>query len=417
MIFVGPQTGKSELCNRRLPAYCLGRNPNRKILSASHSADLAKSMNHDVQMIMDSERYKYVFPAAKIAQTIGKYRRTLDYFEMIGAQGFLRSAGVRKRIAGYPADMGIIDDPFGTRADAESRTIRESTWNWYTADFLNRLSKDAPVLILHTRWNIDDLAGRLIVRMAEKDSDQWETITLPSIHTGISTHPLDPRSEGQVIWPAHKDEADLAIIRAQNPRDFQAVHQQNPLASGSEWPPEWFGPDVWFDQWPDQKEGAKVVSLDDSKGVGGRMGDFSAFIKMQWHGGLFYVEADMANDRNVVQIAKRAVELQRNFHPMMFGVEEEFGKDVLADDLEKHGQEQGVIMPIVLVTTQRIDKNVRIQRLGKFLSRKKFRFKLGSAGTKLLVNQLMEFPNSEHDDGPDAMEMALRLFTETGLGL
>jgi len=418
MIFTPPQVGKSELVTRRLPAYCLGRNPGLKILACSHSADLARAMNRDVQRIIDSELYRDLFPDTEIAQTSGKkYRRTLDYFEVMEHGGFLRSAGVGKRIAGYPAQRGIIDDPFGTRADAESRTIRDSVWNWFTTDFSNRLSKDAPIVIVHTRWNLDDLAGRLIARMAEKDSDPWQIISLPSLHTGISTHSCDPRQMGQALWPAHKDEHDLVVLKAQNPRDFEALHQQNPLASGSEWPPEWFGPDVWFDQWPDSKEGSKVIALDDSKGVGGRFGDYSAFVKMQWHDGLFYIEADMANDRNVVDIGDRAVELQQAFRAQMFGVEEEFGKTVLAEYLDQHGQEAKVLMPLVLVSSQRIKKEARIQRLGPFLARQKFRFKLGSLGTQLLVQQLREFPNAEHDDGPDAAEMALRLFTETGLGL
>jgi hypothetical protein len=40
------------------------------------------------------------------------------------------------------------------------------------------------------------------------------------------------------------------------------------------------------------------------------------------------------------------------------------------------------------------------------------RFKSHSPGTRLLVEQLKEFPAGEHDDGPDALEMAIRLAAE-----
>jgi predicted phage terminase large subunit-like protein len=56
-----------------------------------------------------------------------------------------------------------------------------------------------------------------------------------------------------------------------------------------------------------------------------------------------------------------------------------------------------------------VNKQVRIRRLGTYLSQRKLRFKARSGGTALLVEQLRDFPVGEHDDGPDALEMALRL--------
>jgi hypothetical protein len=40
------------------------------------------------------------------------------------------------------------------------------------------------------------------------------------------------------------------------------------------------------------------------------------------------------------------------------------------------------------------------------------RYKRGSPGTQMLLNQLKDFPLGDHDDGPDAFEMALRLAGE-----
>ena len=60
----------------------------------------------------------------------------------------------------------------------------------------------------------------------------------------------------------------------------------------------------------------------------------------------------------------------------------------------------------------RTNKLVRIRRLGPYLSARRLRFKSGSPGTRLLVEQLQQFPVGDHDDGPDAAEMALRLAAE-----
>ncbi len=62
MVFMPPQHGKSELVSRRFPAYMLGRDPDLRLICASHTNDLAVSMNRDVQRIMTSNAYARVFP-------------------------------------------------------------------------------------------------------------------------------------------------------------------------------------------------------------------------------------------------------------------------------------------------------------------------------------------------------------------
>ena len=62
------------------------------------------------------------------------------------------------------------------------------------------------------------------------------------------------------------------------------------------------------------------------------------------------------------------------------------------------------------------NKLVRIRRLGPYLSQRRLRFLASSASTRLLVDQLRDFPAAAHDDGPDALEMALRLAEEVWQG-
>ena len=59
-----------------------------------------------------------------------------------------------------------------------------------------------------------------------------------------------------------------------------------------------------------------------------------------------------------------------------------------------------------------VNKLVRIRRLGPHLAARRLRMKAGSPGTRLLVEQLKQFPVADHDDGPDALEMAVRLAAE-----
>jgi len=79
------------------------------------------------------------------------------------------SVGIGGAITGRGADILIIDDPIKNREEAESKTIRDKHWNWYTSTAYTRLEKDAAVVLILTRWNIDDLAGRLL----KKQEEEW----------------------------------------------------------------------------------------------------------------------------------------------------------------------------------------------------------------------------------------------------
>ena len=127
-------------------------------------------------------------------------RRTLDLFEIPGHRGSLRSAGVGKSIAGNAADGAIIDDPFGKREDADSAVIRQRVWDWYANDlYTPALATDAWIVLTHTRWHRDDLAGRLLRKMADRAADQWETLCLPAIR---EEGPGDPLRQPRTGRPA-----------------------------------------------------------------------------------------------------------------------------------------------------------------------------------------------------------------------
>jgi predicted phage terminase large subunit-like protein len=58
-----------------------------------------------------------------------------------------------------------------------------------------------------------------------------------------------------------------------------------------------------------------------------------------------------------------------------------------------------------------IKKEYRIDSIEPLLAAGQFVFR-DSPGCKLLVDQLGEFPRGDHDDGPDALEMAVRGLNE-----
>jgi predicted phage terminase large subunit-like protein len=127
--------------------------------------------------------------------------------------------------------------------------------------------------------------------------------------------------------------------------------------------------------------------------------------------GTVYVEANLAR-RPTPQIVADGVELYRRFRPDVFGVEANQFQDLLAAQFETEFRNQGLLGARPWPLENRTNKQVRIRRLGPYLATHRLRFKARSPGTALLVEQLRQFPIGDHDDGPDALEMALRLAAE-----
>lgn len=231
MVFMPPQHGKSELTSRRLPAYLLGIKPKLKLIGCSYSASLAASFNRDVQRIIDSEEYKDIFPDTYLnssnvrTASQGSHLRNADMFETVGHRGFYKSVGVGGSLTGTPGDIGIIDDPIKDAMEAESQTYRARVWDWFTQVFLTRLHNDSQVIITQTRWNLDDLSGRILKKMNNDSS--WTVLSLPAICEGV-VNAHDPRLIGCALWEQKHSLKRLNEIKAANPRAFHALYQQDP---------------------------------------------------------------------------------------------------------------------------------------------------------------------------------------------
>ena len=165
MISMPPRSGKSELVSRKFPAYAFGVDPDLQIIATSYGADMAQRFNRDVQRVIDNDLYHAVFPETSLnkanvrSTSKGAYTRTSDLFEIVGHTGSYRSCGVGGGITGMGADILIIDDPVKDRKSANSATVRQSIYEWYTSTAYTRLSPGGGVIVMCTRWHVDDLLG------------------------------------------------------------------------------------------------------------------------------------------------------------------------------------------------------------------------------------------------------------------
>lgn len=235
MLTMPPRAGKSELVSRRFPAYALGRFPNMSLIGTSYGADLASRMNRDIQRIIDDPVYEKLFPETRLSgknvRTVasGNYLRNSDIFEIVGHRGSYRSAGVGGGITGMGGDILLIDDPIKDRAEADSQTIRQSVWDWYTSTLYTRLAPGGGILLVQTRWHMDDLAGRLLEAERMGEGDRWRMINFPA----IAEHDEKHRKAGEALHPERYPlEQLLTIKKAIGTRDWEALYQQHPTPDG-----------------------------------------------------------------------------------------------------------------------------------------------------------------------------------------
>lgn len=239
MVLMPPRHGKSELVSRRLPAYILGKNPDAPIITASYGADLARRMNRDVQRIIDSPEYQYIFPKTKLwgknIKTLGygSWLRNSDEFEIVEYNGYYRGAGVGGAITGMGMRYGIIDDPVKNRQDANSPTIRQGLWDWYVSTFRTRLAPGGGILITVTTWHEDGLEAKLL-KLAKSDpkADQWTVLRLPAIaEAPIADY--DIRNEGEALWPSQYSLEELEATKVGlGSYEWSSLYQQRPQPDG-----------------------------------------------------------------------------------------------------------------------------------------------------------------------------------------
>ena len=231
MIFAPPRSGKTELVSRRFPAHVFGKYPDLSIIATSYASDLSSRNNRDVQRIIDDESYSEVFPDTNLfgknIRTLsrGSYLRNSDIFEIVNYQGSYRSAGVGCGIGGMGAHILIVDDPIKDFKESRSKVVRDSIWEWFTSTAYTRLAPGGGIIIILTRWNEDDLAGRLIKEMDSGEGDKYKIITLQA----IAEEDEEYRKKGEALHPdRYSLERLQAIQKVLGPYMWSALYQQDP---------------------------------------------------------------------------------------------------------------------------------------------------------------------------------------------
>lgn len=214
-----PRHSKSEFASVFLPAYFLGRFPKKKIIQASHTAELAVDFGRKVRNLIDREDFQRVFPKISLSsdsKAAGRWATNKG--------GEYYAIGVEGKIAGRGADLFVIDDPHSEQ-DAvlgeHNPEVYDKVMSWYEGGPRQRLQPGGSIIVVMTRWGLRDLTAQLVRKMlANETGDQWEVVEFPAL-----------LPSGRPIWPEYWSEEELNKTKASIPiTKWNAQYQQQPTA-------------------------------------------------------------------------------------------------------------------------------------------------------------------------------------------
>ena len=391
-----PRHTKSEFASYLLPAWMIGKNPNLKIIQATHTAELAIDFGRKTKNLIDQPQYQEMFPTRlqEDSQAAGRWKTEQggEYF----------AAGVGGAITGRGADLLIIDDPHKEQDLKGDGSAFDKAWNWYMAGPRQRLQPGGKIILVMTRWSTKDLTGKLMQSMTDESGDVWDIVELPAI-----------LPSGKPVWPEYWDIKELEKTKASIPvSNWNAQYMQSPTAEeGAIIKREW---------WKDWK-GKKPPSIEytiqsyDPAFLKKTSADFSAITT--W--GVFKKEDSGYNIilLNAFKDRYEFPELRRLAHqeyldhrPDIVIIEAKASGIPLTHELREMG------IPVINFTPSKgNDKHVRVASISPLFEAGKVWAPMHEHFAQEVVEECASFPYGDHDDYVDSMTQALMRIRQGGL--
>jgi len=402
IINMPPRHTKSEFASYLLPAWFLGKFPEKKVIQTAHTAELAVGFGRKVRNLVGDKDFQGVFGDVKLqsdSKAAGRWNTNKggEYFAI----------GVGGAVTGKGADLLIIDDPHSEQEGASADVnVFNKTYEWYTSGPRQRLQPGGAIVIVMTRWHDRDLTGQIVDASIKRGgSDEWKVIELPAI-----------MPSGNPLWPEFWKIEELEALKAELPvSKWSAQYQQNPSSEeGALVKREWW--QIWEHESPPKCQ--FIIQSWDTAFLKTQRADYSACTT--W--GVFYAEdefdgvmtpqlilLDAYKERlEFPELKAKAMEMYKNYQPDAFIVEAKAAGTPLIFELRSMG------IPVSEYTPSRgNDKIARVNAVADL-------FASGivwcpeTRWAEEVVEEFAAFPNAEHDDLVDSSTQALIRFRQGG---
>ncbi len=173
IITAPPQGGKSKFVSNLFASKWMATYPDIPGLFLSYGAEHAEDKARTTRDYMRSPAYRLLYPAVRLR----KDSHAVSNYRIEGHEGGMKSAGLEGEVTGFSGGMVVIDDPHKNLSQLRSRATREKVWQTYRDVIIPRVWPNAPLIIIATRWDVDDLIGRVLNHSRE----DWEVIRVPAL--------------------------------------------------------------------------------------------------------------------------------------------------------------------------------------------------------------------------------------------
>lgn len=400
IINMPPRHTKSEFASYLLPAWFLGKFPHKKVIQASHTAELAVGFGRKVRNLVDSDVYHSIFPDLALqsdSKAAGRWNTSKggDYFAI----------GVGGAVTGKGADVLIIDDPHSEQEAALAQVnpdIYDKVYEWYTSGPRQRLQPGGAIVIVMTRWSLRDLTGQVVKSAAARGGDDWEVIEFPAI-----------LPSGNPLWPEFWSLDELSKLHQELPNSkWMAQYQQQPTSEQSAIVKrEWWK--IWEKEDPPPCD--YILQTWDTAFEKNTRADYSACTT--W--GIWYNPDD--NDQpNIillnsfkermewVELKKTAFQHYKDWEPDSILIEKKATGAPLIYEFRAMGIPAQEFTP-----GKGQDKISRLNAVSDLIASGKV-WVPQTRWAEELVDEIASFPSGEHDDLVDATTLALMRFRQGG---
>lgn len=394
IIMMPPRHGKSEMSTVGFPAWFLGRNPNKEIITVSYSTELALDFGAKTRSIVSTEAFKAIFGISLKDDEQSKAKWKTD------KGGSYTSVGVGGAVTGRGADVLIFDDPIKNREEAESETYRQKVWDFFTSTAFTRLEPKGVVVIILTRWHVDDLAGRIL--QSEELRKRTKIIHFPA----IAIHDEENRKRGEALWKERFSVSALEEIKNTiGPYDWEALYQGSPILTESqEFKPEWYKYIPAIELEAKQTTNFLTVDTAISKKT---QADYTGFCDNSVDQENFWNIKAWRQRLNPDELVNTLFALHEQRRYSAIGIERTTFTDGLKPYLEGEQRKRGRFLPIVELKHNQTAKEIRIRSLIPRYAAGSIRHVQGQCAA--LELELAQFPNGLHDDCADAVAYQLQI--------
>lgn len=400
IINLAPRHTKSQFASRLLPAWFIGKFPNKQVLQVSNTGELAEGFGREVRNLIGTEEYRSIFPDVELrsdSKAAGRWATNKN--------GIYFAAGIGAALAGRGADLAIIDDPH-TEAEALSAIhnpgVYDRVFEWYTTGVRQRLQPGGAIIVVQTRWSLRDLTGQILEHAVNYGSkDEWKVFDFPAI-----------LPSGRPLWEEYWSLEELESVKNDIPiAKWQAQYQQNPTSDETA-----IIKRDWWQEWPDREPPKCEYTLMsfDTAYESKQSADYSAMT--YW--GIFFNE-ETNQDQIILldawrgkvefpELKEKTLELYREHQPDSVIIERRASGASLIQELRTMG------IPVQeFVPSRGNDKITRLHAIADVFASGMV-WAPTTRWAAEVIDEVAGFPNARNDDFVDTVTQAVTRFRKGG---